>query len=132
MQSYTTQQGRKFGLTVGGAFAVIAAISSWRGHQRAPLTLGAIAALLILAALAAPRSLESVERQWMKLAHLISRITTPIFMGIVYFGVLTPIGFLRRSLGKNALVHRPVDDSYWAKRLTIDAEKQRRRMERQF
>ena len=131
-QNYTGSSGRKFGLTVGIAFAVIAGVSFWRGHDSAPRILGAIALALVLAALAAPRALEPVERAWMKLAHLISRVTTPIFMGIVYFAVLTPVGIIRRTFGRNPLVHTAERDSYWIARAPADEEKKRRRMERQF
>ena len=130
--SYTPAKGRKFGFTVGGAFAVIALVSLWRGHSTAPKILGVIAILLMGAALAAPGSLEPVERAWMGLAHAISRITTPIFMGIVYFVVLTPIGILRRTFGSNPMVHKPDDGSYWKLRPQRDKEKERLGMERQF
>jgi tellurite resistance protein TehA-like permease len=130
--NYTASSGRKFGLTVGIAFAVIATVSFWRGHHTAPRISGAIALALVLAALAAPRALEPVERAWMKLAHLISRVTTPIFMGIVYFAVLTPIGIVRRTFGRNPLVHEPDGGSYWIARTPVERERKRIRMERQF
>ena len=57
-----------------------------------------------------------VERAWMKLAHLISKVTTPIVMGVMYLLVLTPVGLLRRSLGGNPMVHDPQSGSYWKSR----------------
>jgi hypothetical protein len=39
----------------------------------------------------------------MGLAHAISKVTTPIFMGIVYFVVITPIAAVRRAVGGNPL-----------------------------
>jgi hypothetical protein len=131
-QAYSAHAGRKFGLTVGIAFGVIAAFAYWRGRETAPRLLAALAVLLIAAALLLPRQLEPVERAWMKLAHLISRVTTPVFMGIVYFVVLTPIGIIRRTFGGNPLVHRAGDDGYWIERVNADAEAGRKRMERQF
>ena len=129
---YTAAMGRKFGVTVGGAFAVIALISFWREHTTAPTILAAIAMALIGAALVAPRSLQPVEKYWMRLAHAISRITTPIFMAIVYFVVLTPIGILRRAFGGNPMVHSPESGTYWKARPVKDPEKERLGMERQF
>ncbi|HEX6575678.1 MAG TPA: SxtJ family membrane protein [Gemmatimonadaceae bacterium] len=129
---YSRGQGRKFGLTVGIAFLVIALISLWRGHDLAPKIFGAFAAILIVAALVAPRALERVDAAWMKLAHAISRVTTPVFMSIVYFVVLTPIGILRRRIGRNPMVHEADNGSYWITRPPKDAEKQRLGMERQF
>jgi hypothetical protein len=130
--TYTASKGRKFGFTVGIAFALIALISLWRHHSTAPKVLGAIATALIVAALLIPRSLETVERLWMLLAHAISRVTTPIFMAIVYFVVLTPMGILRRTFGSNPMVHAPEADSFWIPRPLRDKEKQRLGMERQF
>ena len=76
----------------------------------------ALGVALITGGLAAPAALAPVERAWMGMAHAISKVTTPIFMGIVYFVVLTPVGLLRRALGKNPLRHRAREDSYWVDR----------------
>ena len=110
---YTAAAGRKFGLTVGLALAAMSAIASWRGHPASTLVLGAIGALLLLAALIAPRALGPVERAWMGLAMVISRVTTPIFMGIVYFVILTPVAFLRRAFAGSALRHRQGAHGFW-------------------
>ena len=61
------------------------------------------------------RCLGPVQRAWMGLAHAISKVTTPIFMGVVYFLVLTPIGLLRRALGRQA-VARTRSASSWMTR----------------
>jgi 6,7-dimethyl-8-ribityllumazine synthase len=92
----------------------------------------ALAAVLVSAGIVIPGKLEQVERVWMSLAHAISRVTTPIFMAIVYFVVLTPVGLVRRLAGRNALVHHPRNGSYWIRRPVKEMEKTRRQMERQF
>jgi asparagine N-glycosylation enzyme membrane subunit Stt3 len=130
--SYTAKQGRRFALTLAIAFAVLAGISYWRGRELPPLILGGLASIALVSALVIPSKLQRVEAAWMKLAHAISRITTPIFMGIVYFVILTPIGLLRRLAGGNPLVHRSVNDSYWVMRAEADPAARRARMERQF
>lgn len=113
---YTAAAGRKFGVTVGVAFGVFAGIAWWREHPRVFVVLASLGGALLLAALLAPRQLRAVDRAWMKLALLISKVTTPVFMGIIYFLVLTPIGTLRRALGKNSLVHQPGPHGLWADR----------------
>jgi len=109
----TAAQGRRFGLTVGGAFLVLSAIAWWRGHPVTLTVLGSLGTVLVLAGLAVPTYLGPVERAWMGLAHAISRVTTPIFMGVVYFLVITPVGALKRLVGRNALHHREHDGSYF-------------------
>ncbi len=114
----TTAEGRRFGLVVGTAFLVLAALSAWRGHQVPPRVLGGIGALLIVGGLLAPAQMGPVHAAWMKLALVISRVTTPIFMGIVYFLVLTPTAVLRRVVGGNPMRHQATEGSYWMKHST--------------
>ena len=112
--AFTRAEGRQFGFTVGAAFLVLALISSWRGHDTARVVLGVLGASLLLAGLVAPTRLGPVNRAWMALAHAISKVTTPIFMGLVYFVVIMPAGVVMRLFGRNPLRHRAIQDSYWA------------------
>ena len=124
----TAAQGRKFGLTVGLAFGTLGALALWRGRLRTATVLLGLGALLVLAALVVPTQLGPVERAWMRLAHLISKVTTPIFMGVVYYLVMTPIGFLRRRMGSP--IAAPVaNGSRWAIRSDEPASAQ---MEHQY
>jgi len=98
------------------AFGVLAAISLWRGHDTAPLVFGALGGALLLAGIAIPTYLGPVYRGWMRFGLLLSKVTTPIFMGLVYFVVVTPMALFMRLLGRNTLVQKRVDDSYWVTR----------------
>jgi hypothetical protein len=71
-------EGRKFGLTVGLAFAALAGITWWRDHALLMQIFGGLATALILAGLVIPGWLGPVYRGWMGFAHLISKVTTPI------------------------------------------------------
>lgn len=112
----TPEEGRKFGLTVGAAFLVLGALSYWRGHRVPVVVLGGIGVLLVLAGLLLPGRLGPVQRAWMGLAEVISKITTPIFMAVVYFLVLTPAGLIMRLVGHHPLRHDAVEGSYWRSR----------------
>jgi len=119
---------RKFGITVGLAFGVLATIALWRGRTSPAAVMGTIGGLLLLGGVAFPAALGPVERAWMGLAHALSKVTTPVFLGIVYFVVLTPVGLVRRTLGRNPLKHDAVDGSYWHDRQGETASD----LERQF
>jgi hypothetical protein len=108
-------EGRRFAFTLMAAFAVVAALL-WRRELRTPaLVAGGIALAFALAGLVLPGKLGPVHRAWMGLAHAISKVTTPIFMGVVYFLVITPIGIVRRAVGGNPLrAHR--GESGWVDR----------------
>lgn len=107
---------RSFGVTVGIAFGVLAGISLWRGHQTPATVLGSLGGVLVLGGLVAPGALRPVEKAWMGLAHILSKVTTPIFLGIVYYLVLSPVGLVRRVVGRHPLRHRIENDSYWQDR----------------
>jgi len=123
-------EGRRFGLTVGGAFLVLALLARWRGHLPVSLALGVLAALLTVGAAGFPRRLGPVFRAWMGLAHALSRVTTPVFLGLVYFVLLTPVGLLMRVVGRRALVRPATASSCWMPR-NLEARR-RNDMERQF
>ena len=127
-REYSPAQGRKFALTVGAAFLVLSLIARFRGHPTSSLVLGVLAIALGIAGLALPAKLEPIERSWMNLAKLIAKVTTPVFMGIVYFIIITPIALMRRAMGGSGLVHSRRDTGYWFDR----SDSPRSAMERQF
>jgi hypothetical protein len=122
-------EGRRFGLLVGGAFLVLGTLVRWRGHPTGAAVLWSIGGLLAAGGLVVPGSMGPVYRAWMRLALALSKITTPIFMGLIYFGLFTPLGFFRRLIGRNALV-RPRGDSFWVDR--VDPASRRSDLQRQF
>jgi len=123
-------QHRKFGLTVGTAFGVLALLLWWRDHLLARNVTAGLGAALVGAAALAPRWLAPIERGWMAVAHVLSRIMTPLLMGLVYYLSVVPIGFVMRILGKNPLKHSSDGSSFWIdRRATKDT---RSDLERQF
>jgi hypothetical protein len=125
----STTEGRKFGVTVGAAFLAITAILWWRDHPTAMLVTGSLGGALVLAGLLIPSHLGPVERAWMALALAISKVTTPVFMGVLYFLVLLPAGAIMRLVGKRPLVHPVGEHGYWVLRAREDTTST---MDRQF
>lgn len=103
-------QLRSFGLLVGGVFTLIAL---WPVVIRQePLRMWAliIGSLLILGALITPLWLRPLFHGWMKVGHVLGFINTRIILAIGYFLVFTPIGLIRRMMGKDSL-HRRLEPS---------------------
>jgi hypothetical protein len=126
----TAPEGRKFAFTVGAAFLVLAGITWWRDRLTVSSVFATVGGLLLLAGLIVPGKLGPIYRAWMRLAVLISKVTTPIFMGVTYFIVLAPVGFLMRVFGRNPMVHRPTGGSFWVERPT--GPKRQSNLNRQF
>ncbi len=126
----TPAEGRKFALTVGVAFLGLGIMAWYRHHAGTGAALGGLGLALILAGWIVPASLGPVQRTWMMAAHAISRITTPLAMGTVYFVVFTPLSLIMKLVGRNVLVHRAGAEGYWIRRKA--EPDQRSSLEHQF
>lgn len=98
---------REFGLTTGGIIAVLFGLFvPWVFERPIPRWPWVIAGVLAAWGLVAPMSLQPVYRGWMKFGLLLSKVTTPIIMGIVFYLVVTPMGIVRRLTGNDSLARR--------------------------
>lgn len=106
---------REFGLIVGGVFTLLSLWWVYREKfQSVTQFLLPLGVLLILLGLVYPRILIWPNRAWMGLAEVLSFFTTRIILAFVFFGVLTPIGLIKRAMGWDPLHRRAVaKDSYW-------------------
>jgi hypothetical protein len=96
MADLSRTQLRKFGLTVGGAFAILGTISWWRGHEIPPRVLWTLGVLLVVPGLVAPTILAPVERAWMRFAAVLAYVNTRILLTVLFYLVMLPIGLIRR------------------------------------
>ena len=110
---------RSFGFVIAAAIAIISLLPLWRGET--PHFWGLAAALgFAAAALLVPARLRPLNRLWHKLGLALHKITNPIIMGVLFFGVILPIAVIFRlrradplklAFDKNAA-------SYWTMRNT--------------
>jgi hypothetical protein len=99
-------EDRKFGFVVGGALAFLGSALVLAGSRLAGPLLGGAGALLLLLGAAAPGLLGPLHRGWMAFARVLGRVNTALFLGLVFFLVLTPLGFAFRLTGRDELARR--------------------------
>ena len=131
MPELSARELRRFGLTVGGAFAVLGLISWARGHEIPPMVLGTLAVALIVPGLLVPRALRPVQRRWMRAAMVIGDFNSRLILGVFYYLVMAPVGLVRRLFGDP--LNRRLGDratTVWVKRERAPVD--RERYERQF
>ena len=106
---------REFGFLVGGVLVAIGGWWLYRGRSGpAPPVLLAIGFLLVAAGAFFPGVLRVPYRGWMALAEALSIVMTNVILAVVYFGVVTPIGLIRKAFGGDPLRRRaPAAGSYW-------------------
>jgi len=99
----TTTELRNFGLIVGGIFGALA-IWPWiiRGGNVRQWML-ALAVVLILPALVAPRVLAPAHRVWMALGAALGWVNTRLVLGLIFFGLITPMGLVLRLTGRDPM-----------------------------
>jgi len=100
---FQVKELRQFGLLVGGVFSII---GLWPMFLRGePLRLWAVVlgSLLILSGSLVPTWLAPVHRGWMWVGHVLGWINTRIILGVIFYGLITPIGIAFRMLGKDTM-----------------------------
>jgi len=107
-------QLRKFGLLVGGIFCAIGlwpAVIRGAGPRSWALVVGV---LLLVPAVLAPRALAPVYRIWMTVGEALGWVNTRILLGVVFYGLITPMGLIRRLRREDPMRrrHDPAAQSY--------------------
>ena len=107
--------------TFGFLFAFIFAFCSMYFFVEVVPTLAYIflglALLFSLVSLVIPSALLPINKLWMQFGLLLGMIVSPVALGIVYFGLFTPIAFLMRLGGRDELRLKFKETaSYWIPR----------------
>ena len=105
---------REFGFVTGGMVAALFGLFfPWLLDHSYPVWPWVIFAVIGLWALIAPMTLRSLYRAWMRFGLLLSKITTPIIMGLVFYLVITPFALVFKIFGKDAMRRKFADhDTY--------------------
>lgn len=108
---------RKFGFAFAAIFAFFSVIPLLR-HETPRWALLAAGAAFLAVAITRPGLLAPLNRAWFKLGLLLNKIVSPIVMGILFFGVVTPFAWFIRRNGKDLLrlQRKPEAKSYWIDR----------------
>ncbi len=122
IQKLDARELRHFGLSTGAIVAVLfGALIPWIWDLKYPVWPWVILAVLGLWAVVVPKSLWPVYRLWMRIGLLISKVTTPIILGIVFFLVIMPIGLVSRIFRRDPL-DRQFDTDVGTYRIKKDSQ----------
>ena len=84
-------------------------------YETARIVLLSIGGFLFVAGLVVPVILKPIYSVWMKLAYVLAWVNTRIIISLIFFLVITPIGFVMRLIKGDLLSEKFHSDtsSYW-------------------
>ncbi len=108
---------RSFGIVMAVVFAII---GGWPLLSEGSPRWWALIAAALFCGLAVlhPALLAPLNRLWFRFGLLLNKITSPLIMGLLFYGVMTPYAYVLRWLGRDLLRLRldPSAASYWIER----------------
>ena len=109
---------RKFGAFFSVVFLAGAAYFFYANSQTVAWVFCALASVLVITTLLNADLLLPLNKVWMRFGLLLGMIISPIVMGVIFFGLITPCGILMRIGGRDELrIKDKHTDSYWISRL---------------
>ena len=112
-----SSSNRSFGLVFTLGFVFVAALPLLHGRGLRWWAV-AVAALIGLAAVLKPEILAPLNRWWTRLEVMLGKLVSPVALGVLFYGVFTPMGALMRLLGSDSLKLKFESgaQSYWVVR----------------
>ena len=116
MDNVQIGSNRSFGIVFFIVFLLIALYPLTNNEEIR--TWSAIISLIFLVlGLLNSKILAPFNKIWFKFGIILGKIISPLVMGIIFFLVVTPIGIIMRSLGKDLLnLKYNKDNTYWTEK----------------
>ena len=107
---------KKFGLLFFGVFFALALYAY--SKNEATLVIGLLLLLsgfFLISSFFYQGLLSPLNKAWFLLGLALGKIVSPIVLGIIFFGLITPIALIARLLGRDELkLKRPKKSTYWS------------------
>ena len=108
---------KKFGLFFSTIFFLIGGYVFYINQIIVAAIFLVISCVLLLISMVAADYLIKLNILWFKLGILISKVISPIVLGLIFFVLISPIAILTRMFGRDILqLKKKVVNSYWIKR----------------
>ena len=108
---------KKFGYFFSGVFLIVSIYFFYKKHLFFSYIFIAITLFFFIITLINAKLLLPLNKLWMRFGFLLSRIISPIILGIIFFGLLTPYGLIMSMFGRDELrLKKNKSKSYWIDR----------------
>ena len=109
---------RLFGALITVMFAIAAARALIKGSDYEIFFLLSVVSIAFgLATVFFPSALRPVYRAWTSFGELLGRVVNPVVLGVIFYGLITPVAVFCRLLGRDELQMRTKEvTSFWINR----------------
>jgi hypothetical protein len=105
---------RKFGFFFTSVFAVLGIYSFYAAMIYWAYAFAFISVIFLIVTLVKADILLPLNILWMRLGFLLGRIVSPVILGLIFFGIFTPIAVITRIIGRDELSLKLMKKpSYW-------------------
>ena len=116
MDDVKISSNKSFGIVFFIVFLIISIYPMLGGDSLRVWSL-AISIIFLILGLLNSKILSPLNKLWFKFGIFLGKIISPIIMGIIFFFVVTPIGYLMRLFKKDVLSLKfNGNKSYWVKK----------------
>lgn len=108
---------RSFGWVFTTFFTLVGGYSLWRAGTAYPWMFG-LAAVTAVVTMLSPGWLAPLNRIWMKFGELLHHVVSPVVLGVIFYGVFTPVAMVMRMAGRDSMKRRfdQGAKTYWVER----------------
>ncbi len=107
----------KFGFFFTFVFAVVAVYFFTAENLTWAYVFIALTLLFLVITLVNEKLLLPLNKLWMRFGLLLGMIISPIVLGIIFFGLITPYGLIMRLFGRDELrLHKRTTETNWVSR----------------
>jgi hypothetical protein len=108
---------KNFGLFFTILIGLIGGYASFQNQANLSYILVFICLALFAVTILAPEKLSHPNELWFRFGLLIGRIVSPLVLGIIFFGIFTPISLITRLFGRDELDRQIKEkETYWKTR----------------
>jgi hypothetical protein len=113
---------RKFGLFFTAIFLLASSYSHYVDSEVMFYIFGIICLIFLIITIIHADTLLPLNKLWMKFGILLGIVVSPIIMGIIFFGIFTPIAIIMRLSGRDELRLRfQKKKTHWINRKAFNA-----------
>jgi polyferredoxin len=92
----TPEQARDTGMAL--TLLCLLVVQFWQAYKLVPLAM-----VFLVVTMVWPRAFHPLAGLWFGLAHVLGTVMSTVILSVLFFGLVTPIGLIRRLFGADSL-----------------------------